>query len=722
MHSQKTSEDMQSEVESLLKFCLSDGYFNGEKALSHGDGKLHFNYNREYLGNLLARLREAVALLSHDRVLALIEELDNLSIGVSLIGQVKAGKTALTNALIGKPEMLPSDVNPWTSVVTSVHINTPKPAGKAAVFNFFTTQEWLNMVEVGGTLGETATRSGFDEEVDEMHAQIREMQQRTELRLGHNFALLMGGKHSFVGFSSEMLRKYVCLGDEGSATIPDGRYADVTKSADIYIDSASYRVPTIIHDTPGVNDPFLMREAITLDSLTGTDICVLVLSAQQSFSTVDVALLRTIRSMKKSSIIFFVNRIDALDNPTEQIPEIDSFIRDVLRTEELSPDIPIIFGSAAWAEMAVFGMSETVGAASIDCLTDLAAARLDNQNDVNSSPDPIGTLAHTVSKTRDLSGLFELRKLVETKSISDIAVPHMAGIARRALDIARTSKVFLQQVDETNWVTPPSFDMDAAIARLETIQDEVTEAVAAETEAASNAMTEKMSNAYQAFCDREQAALEAELSETKRADGWTPQIEGLRRSLIATYSDFARETPPKVDAILADAVQQVQSLYNSALGNSVQLIAVEPLETQSLKNPACLMRTMPLDITSNWLRGWLSKRAKRPSYIRKLRQLVAAEQRQTLEEIQTANVADFMSENNMLIDGFFEEHMHGLRTIAMLNDQQKRDEALHALGMEEKIKLRIEKLREIIDELTTTLERLALATSGDLTGREQAGE
>ena len=454
-----------------------------------------------------------------------------------------------------------------------------------------------------------------------------------------------------------------------------------------------------------------MREAITLDSLTETDICVLVLSAQQSFSTVDVALLRTIRSMKKSSIIFFVNRIDELDNPTEQIPEIDSFIREVLRSEELSPDMPIIFGSAAWAEIAVFGMSDSIGAASIDCLTDLATRRLADQYGVESISNPIGTLAHTMSKTRDLSGLFDLRKLVETKSINDIAFPHMAGITRRALDVARTSKIFLQQVDETNWVVPPSFNMDAAIERLEVLQNEVTQSVTQEIEAASNAMVAKMSNSYQAFCDREQAALELEISKTKSADGWTPHIETLRRSLIATYSDFARETPPRVDAILAEAVQQVQNLYDSALGNSVQLITVEALETHSLKNAACLMRIMPLDITSNWLRGWLSKRAKRPSYIRKLRQLVAAEQRQTLDEIQTANVSDFLSENNMIIDEFFEDHIHGLRTIAMLNDKQKRDEALQALGMEEKIKLRITKLKGIIDELTTTLERLGLATS-----------
>ncbi len=42
---------------------------------------------------------------------------------VTFFGQVKAGKTTLVNALAGWPGLLPADVNPWTSVVTSLHLS-----------------------------------------------------------------------------------------------------------------------------------------------------------------------------------------------------------------------------------------------------------------------------------------------------------------------------------------------------------------------------------------------------------------------------------------------------------------------------------------------------------------------------------------------------------------------------------------------------------------------
>ena len=41
---------------------------------------------------------------------------------ITMIGQVKSGKTTLINALAGWQDLLPADVNPWTSVVTSVHM------------------------------------------------------------------------------------------------------------------------------------------------------------------------------------------------------------------------------------------------------------------------------------------------------------------------------------------------------------------------------------------------------------------------------------------------------------------------------------------------------------------------------------------------------------------------------------------------------------------------
>ena len=46
---------------------------------------------------------------------------------ITMIGQVKAGKTTLVNALSGMPGLLPADVNPWTSVVTSLHFDPRAP-------------------------------------------------------------------------------------------------------------------------------------------------------------------------------------------------------------------------------------------------------------------------------------------------------------------------------------------------------------------------------------------------------------------------------------------------------------------------------------------------------------------------------------------------------------------------------------------------------------------
>src|SRR5215468_5414138 len=40
---------------------------------------------------------------------------------IAVIGQVKAGKSTFINALIKRPELLPTNVNPWTAVVCSLH-------------------------------------------------------------------------------------------------------------------------------------------------------------------------------------------------------------------------------------------------------------------------------------------------------------------------------------------------------------------------------------------------------------------------------------------------------------------------------------------------------------------------------------------------------------------------------------------------------------------------
>ena len=68
----------------------------------------------------------------------LMDAVEAFEPSVTMIGQIKSGKTSLVNAMAGRPEFLPADVNPWTSVVTSLHLNTKREdEAPIATFKFF---------------------------------------------------------------------------------------------------------------------------------------------------------------------------------------------------------------------------------------------------------------------------------------------------------------------------------------------------------------------------------------------------------------------------------------------------------------------------------------------------------------------------------------------------------------------------------------------------------
>ena len=76
---------------------------------------------------------------------------------ITMIGQVKAGKTSLVNAIVGQPDLLPADVNPWTSVVTALHLSPNMGAEEnRASFRFFDMEEWSRLLDRGGRIGELA--------------------------------------------------------------------------------------------------------------------------------------------------------------------------------------------------------------------------------------------------------------------------------------------------------------------------------------------------------------------------------------------------------------------------------------------------------------------------------------------------------------------------------------------------------------------------------------
>ena len=323
----------------------------------------------ESMGASLERIRRELWLLGEEMtrhldpadgatVVQALRTLQGQVCRIAIIGQVKAGKSTFISALIGRPYLLPSDVNPWTTVVTSLHYTPAEQSAERAEFTFFGADEWNRIAEGGGILRELTERlvPGFNSEL--LRLQLESMRRRAELRLGAQFHTLLGHRHQFDLVTRELLERYVTAGNDhsqpGVGADPEaGRYSDLTKSADLYFSGPRTGFPIAMIDTPGTNDPLLVRDEITRLSLASADVYVVVLTAQQPLSATDVALLRILRGLHKDRLIVFINRIDQMRNPAVDCPRLVAHVRARLVQEFPGSDIPVIVGSAWWASCAL---------------------------------------------------------------------------------------------------------------------------------------------------------------------------------------------------------------------------------------------------------------------------------------------------------------------------------------------------------------------------------
>jgi hypothetical protein len=657
--------------------------------------------------SMLVRLEKLVVPEQLATVAALIQEMEAFRTQAALIGQVKAGKTMLTNSIAGLPGMLPSDVNPWTSVVTSIHINTPKPAGCNAIFTFYTAEEWANLTESGGRLGELARRADFETEISEMRLQVAQMQMRTEQRLGANFSMILGQQHRFNGFSPAVLEKYVCLGEDTSPNLGSGRYADVTRSADLYIDEPTYGLPITIADTPGVNDPFLARERATLETLARSDVCVVVLSAHQSFSTVDLALLRILMALQSEQIVLFVNRIDELENPDEQIREIDSFIRGILREKSINANLPIVYGSAAWAEMALRGIPEDGPATSLDRLAKLATARLQRAAEAPTEGKLLlGQPPYSIEKTRDLSGLYELKMLLSHKSIMNIAAPFAGEVLIRATDVANQSALLMAQVLESDMPLKPDLDMGVVIDRLDNILRDLDERFLQAWQQISDQMLLKMSSAYREFIDREAETLKTVVDKGGRVADWTPNTELLRKELNTAFHAFVAEGNTDLNAIFASAAEAIAKVYGGILQNTSQLFSVRAPRVVNPKAPASLMRTMTIDMQTTWVGNWVARATGGSALIKRFTDTVTAEMVDFLDEMRDVHVLAFVNQARRMLHDFLADHLQTLQNLSVLDGSQRGIELRQRLGVETELKQRLVTLKGLLSELQAQIDSL----------------
>jgi hypothetical protein len=87
------------------------------------------------------------------------------------------------------------------------------------------------------------------------------------------FPNLLGQHHCFPTLSCDTLKLYACQGDPDDCAADQsiGRHSDITKSANLYLDSGPFDYPVTVIDAPGTNDPCLTRDEITRRPLDSTE-------------------------------------------------------------------------------------------------------------------------------------------------------------------------------------------------------------------------------------------------------------------------------------------------------------------------------------------------------------------------------------------------------------------------------------------------------------------
>ncbi len=513
---------------------------------------------------------------------AMIAEMREQVCRIAVIGQVKAGKSSFINALAGKPTMLPTDVNPWTAVVTKVHFGEPG-AREGAYFEFFTEDEWRHMTG-GGRIREMASSLAPALDSADIHKQLNELENRAKSRLGENFSHMLGKHHLFSSVTPGVLERYVTAGGErptaeGDIDESDAHFSDITKSADLYFQDSPFGFPTVVIDTPGTNDPFLVRDEITLQNLETADVYIVVVTAQQPLSNTDLNLLRLLQGVDAGRALIFLNRLDMLHHAARDYQTVLARVRSILQQEFSATDIPVIPGSAAWGLRALTPTGAHRDGTLNQAFADYAQAR------GFADPETLGQLSMSEQADEealarllnDMAGLSEIRAQLARLIPGSRAAQQMRSVAGILCAIARNHALLTKAAAERLQASAHEDETARRAARRQNKAAFQAAAVelaerfrsferdyAALAAQGTRKIAERMNEAVTRLARAEQAALEEKLRAGERLDAPRLDTIGIRHKLAREFMTAFREVAQAMQAFEQSNLEEIDRMFSAS--------------------------------------------------------------------------------------------------------------------------------------------------------------
>lgn len=219
-----------------------------------------------------------------ERLLLIPERLENQRFSIGITGVMNAGKSTMLNALLGQ-EVLGTSVVPETANLTLIKY-AKEPY---AVVNFWNAKEWSKIEEGAKSLKSLEafvkeSRAHFGEQFNAFITPKGESQAVDV----HDLALYTSAKHS-------------------------DKKCNLIKSVELYTDLKFVQDGVQIVDTPGLDDPVVQREEITLEYLSECDLMIHLMNAAQAATQKDVDfIIDALLYRNVARLLIVITRIDAI--------------------------------------------------------------------------------------------------------------------------------------------------------------------------------------------------------------------------------------------------------------------------------------------------------------------------------------------------------------------------------------------------------------------------
>jgi signal recognition particle receptor subunit beta len=597
-------------------------------------------------------------------------QLEERTCRIAVIGQIKAGKSTFVNALTRRPDLLPTGINPWTVVVTALHFrNGSTPPEHAAVFHLFSADEWRELADGGGRLRELTERLVPGFLPDLLRAQLEVMRKRAEHRLGPKLGELLGQCHRFRAVTPQLLTDYVSAGDDDAWPGKRRHYSDITRSADLYFNDGPFAFPITLIDTPGTNDPFLVRDEITRRSVENPDIYVFVVSATQPLSTADIGMLRLLNGLNKDRIVVFINRADQLPNLNDDAKAVKAAVEKRLRAELPSLDIPVVYGSAWLGHLRLQAEAGGVPAMSPPppARGPHAPARAP-AHALGPEPDPlpalsraVETAAHAVAGARPCaaaaarqelaraapavhmsSGLAEVSAAITRLMCTSGVAMLMRQIAMCLAELVRSAEVTDRtELEAIEALIAARREEEATLARrvaeeqrslaafekhagaLHASFEEVEAHFKGVVATAGRVLRDRLCGLVRDFAAGEADALLQALAESPRQWIWRCDVAPLRQRLQAAYVAVFEQAASDIDRIEQVLAPQLKLIVSSLLpsyrGDLLEVAAWPKGFTPSM---APLGDKVAMDLGVSWWGRWFATRRAARERVAHLRSLI----------------------------------------------------------------------------------------------------